>query len=126
MKGIEKWESEIRLGPFKKQNTWEVQVSDQVLEKLPPYMPSIFSFFHSLKHFPRLNISRKAHTDCSIFLNLIEEGLYYQSGPEVDVGYSLLQLYSSILRSLQIKLHSCNQKRVGKENKFTTLAGRQN
>lgn len=49
MKGIQKWESGIKLGPFKKKkkNTWEFQVSDQVLEKWPPYRPTIFAFFLS-------------------------------------------------------------------------------
>jgi len=68
MKVIQKWESGIRLGPFKKQNTREFQVADQVLEKLPSYMPTTFSFLHSHRPFSSLNISRNAHTDCSIFL----------------------------------------------------------
>lgn len=49
----------MKLGPFKKQNTWEFQVSDQVLEKLPPYMPTLFSFFKSHRPFPMLKHKQK-------------------------------------------------------------------
>lgn len=60
MKGIQKRESGITLGPFKKKKTtWEFQVSDQVLEKITSLYANYIFFLALAQAFSKLKHKQK-------------------------------------------------------------------